>query len=77
MKISCSLVSRGEGQQGGILVKSAEESKAHRSSGSANAIVVTGINGRRRRRILAPKSVGDDYCGVTGKVLKDELALER
>lgn len=77
MKPGRLLVGGGEGQQGSVLVKAAEEGKAHRGSGPADAVVVAGIDARRWWCILASETVGDDYRGMACEVGKNELSIRR
>ena len=77
MKSGCPLVGGGESKQGRVLVKRAKECEAHRGSRAADAIVIAGINGRWRGRILASESVRDDHGRMTGEVGKDKLGVIR
>jgi hypothetical protein len=62
------LIGAGEGQKLRVLIKVTEECKTERRAGSADAVVVPGVDGRRFGSILASDTIWDDDGGMSGQV---------
>ena len=76
-KIGCSLISRCKSQERGVVIKPAKESQADRRAGTADAVVLPGVNRRRFGRIVAAKPIRYDDRRMTRKIGENELCVGR
>ena len=73
LKACCLLIGAGEGAELCVLIVAGEEGDADGSAGASDLVVVAGVGGGRRGRVVAAEAVGDDAGGVSGEVGDDEL----
>src|ERR1700722_303204 len=68
-----SLVGTRESEDLRILIKVAEKGNPYRGPRPADTIIITGIDCRRFRGILAPDRVRDDHCRMSSQVRDGQL----